>query len=87
MDLAWSSKAALAIARLQDVLNLGPESRMNVPGRAVGNWRWRGREDMLSQSIFEWLRILTETSKRSAAAGAQEDALENKSLAVAVSGP
>jgi 4-alpha-glucanotransferase len=87
MDLAWSSKAALAIAPLQDVLNLGPESRMNVPGRAVGNWRWRCREDMLSQSIFEWLRILTETSKRSAAAGAQEDIFENKSLAVAVSGP
>ena len=31
--LAWSSKAALAIAPLQDILNLGAESRMNVPGR------------------------------------------------------
>jgi len=41
---------------------------------------------MLSQSIFESLRILTETSKRSTAAGAEE-ALENKSIAVAVSGP
>ncbi|HXZ33585.1 MAG TPA: 4-alpha-glucanotransferase, partial [Terriglobales bacterium] len=65
MDLAWSSKAALAIAPLQDALNLGAESRMNVPGRPGGNWRWRCREEMLSQSTFEWLRNLTDTSKRS----------------------
>jgi len=65
IELAWSSKAALAIAPLQDLLNLGTESRMNVPGRASGNWRWRFREDMLSLPAFEWLRDLTETSKRS----------------------
>ena len=34
MRLAWSSKAALAIAPLQDLLNLGSEARMNIPGRA-----------------------------------------------------
>ena len=41
MGLAWSSRAALAIAPLQDLLNLGREGRMNVPGRAGGNWGWR----------------------------------------------
>ena len=41
LDLAWSSDAALAIAPLQDVLNLGKEARMNQPGSAEGNWRWR----------------------------------------------
>jgi 4-alpha-glucanotransferase len=65
MELAWSSNAALAIAPLQDLLNLGAESRMNVPGRASGNWRWRFREDMLSLPAFQWLQELTETSKRS----------------------
>lgn len=65
MQLAWASKAALAIAPLQDLLNLGPESRMNMPGRPAGNWRWRCREDMWSQTAFDWLRNLTETSKRS----------------------
>jgi 4-alpha-glucanotransferase len=85
MDLAWSSKAALAMAPLQDVLNLGAESRMNVPGRAAGNWRWRCREDMLSPSSFKWLRDATETSKRSAAsAGAQEGIPGNESMSVAV---
>jgi 4-alpha-glucanotransferase len=64
LALAWSSKAALAIAPLQDVLNLGAESRMNVPGRAAGNWQWRTHEDMLSQARFKWLRTLTESSSR-----------------------
>jgi len=65
MRLAWSSPAALAIAPLQDLLNLGGEARMNVPGRADGNWRWRVREDMLSSQAFRWLQDLTESSKRS----------------------
>src|SRR5262249_16604270 len=34
LGLAWSSVAALAIAPLQDVLNLGKEARMNQPGSA-----------------------------------------------------
>ena len=65
MRLAWSSPAALAIAPLQDLLNLGSEARMNVPGRADGNWRWRVREDMLSAQAFQWLQDLTESCKRS----------------------
>jgi 4-alpha-glucanotransferase len=66
MRLAWSSVAALAITPLQDLLNLGKEARMNVPGRADGNWSWRFTEDMLSLPAFQWLRDLTEGSKRSA---------------------
>jgi 4-alpha-glucanotransferase len=59
MRLVWSSKSGLAIAPLQDLLNLGVEGRMNVPGVATGNWRWRCTEDMLTPSIFERLRELT----------------------------
>jgi len=62
--LAWSSTAALAIAPLQDLLNLGPEARMNVPGRAEGNWSWRATEEMLSHPAFEALRELTNASRR-----------------------
>ena len=50
--LTWSSPAALAIAPLRDLVNWGSEARMNVPGRADGNWRWRVREDMLSSQAF-----------------------------------
>ena len=65
LRLAWESVAALAIAPLQDLLSLGNEARMNVPGRADGNWRWRCTEEMLSTRAFEWLRDLTNTSGRS----------------------
>ena len=46
--LAWSliratlaSTARLAIIPLQDLLELGSDARMNVPGAQEGNWRWR----------------------------------------------
>ena len=65
IELAWSSIAALALAPLQDLLNLGKEARMNTPGRAEGNWRWRSTEDMLFDSAFEWLRELTKSTGRS----------------------
>jgi 4-alpha-glucanotransferase len=66
MRLAWLSSAALAMAPLQDILNLGEEARMNMPGRAQGNWRWRCTEDMLSAPVFQGLRDLTKTSHRMA---------------------
>ncbi len=66
IELAWASVAALTVAPLQDVLDLGVGSRMNVPGRADGNWRWRFTEEMLSTTAFEWLCELTERSKRRA---------------------
>ncbi len=69
MDLAWSSAAALAVAPLQDVLNLGNEARMNVPGRADGNWRWRCTEESLSGHAFERVRELTKSSNRLRAIG------------------
>jgi 4-alpha-glucanotransferase len=62
--LAWSSVAGLAIAPLQDLLNLGAEARMNLPGSTEGNWRWRCTEEMLSASVFEHLRELTMESNR-----------------------
>jgi 4-alpha-glucanotransferase len=63
--LGWSSIAALAIAPVQDLLNLGNEARMNVPGRAGGNWAWRCTDDQLTRLDFEWLRDLTAVSNRS----------------------
>ena len=67
--LAWSSTATLAMAPLQDVLNLGSEARMNVPGRADGNWRWRSTAEMLAGSAFQSLRDVTEKSGRLASVG------------------
>ena len=64
IELAWSSVAALAIAPLQDVLNLGQEARMNRPGTAGGNWRWRATEAMLLPSAFQSLRDVTHAAAR-----------------------
>jgi 4-alpha-glucanotransferase len=64
VNLAWSSIAALTIAPLQDLLNLGAESRMNIPGRANGNWRWRWPDDLEPSTAFQWLGELTELSQR-----------------------
>jgi len=50
--LAWSSAAALAIVSLQHLLNLGAAARMNVPGRAEGNWPWRCTEDIADADSF-----------------------------------
>ena len=71
MRLAWSSKAALAIAPLQDLLNLGSEARMNVPGHAGGNWTWRWSEEMFFASAFDALRELTTNTNRIEARDAQ----------------
>jgi 4-alpha-glucanotransferase len=61
---AWLSVASLAMSPLQDLLNLGADARMHVPGRALGNWRWRPTPDMLSEPVFEELRELTKRSNR-----------------------
>ncbi|MFA7592102.1 MAG: 4-alpha-glucanotransferase [Thiohalobacteraceae bacterium] len=56
---AFASVAALAIVPLQDVLSLGSEHRMNTPGVAEGNWRWRFQWDQLPQKLAERVRQLT----------------------------
>jgi 4-alpha-glucanotransferase len=47
-----------------DLLCLRAEGRMNVPGQANGNWRWRCTEDVLAAPAFQWLRKLTEAFGR-----------------------
>ncbi|MBI3361175.1 MAG: 4-alpha-glucanotransferase [Chloroflexi bacterium] len=57
--LAWASVANMAVAPLQDVLSLGPEARMNLPGRASGNWSWRYLSDQLADGVRVRLTALT----------------------------
>jgi 4-alpha-glucanotransferase len=38
---AYRSVAETAIVPMQDVLGLGSEARLNIPGQAEGNWAWR----------------------------------------------
>ena len=52
--------ARYAIFPLQDVLKLGEEARMNVPGVAEGNWAWRYRDGDLNSGMAGGLRQMTE---------------------------
>jgi 4-alpha-glucanotransferase len=55
----WASVATLAIAPLQDVLSLGSDARMNRPGVADGNWRWRFRLDQFRADLIARLGDMT----------------------------
>lgn len=62
--LAWSSVAVMAVVPLQDILELGSDARMNTPGIASGNWQWRFKKDMLTNTKASWLKEITELYDR-----------------------
>ena len=62
--LGMKSGANTFIAPLQDVLGLGSEHRMNVPGTTGGNWQWRFSFDALTPEIKGRLASMVEWSGR-----------------------
>lgn len=62
--LAMESVADIAIFPIQDILGLGREARMNLPGTVAGNWEWRLKKGGLNDSLAKRLRELTEKSGR-----------------------
>ena len=62
--LALQSVAKMAVTPLQDVLGLGSEARMNIPGTASGNWRWRFSWDMITSEMKNRLLEMTRSSGR-----------------------
>ena len=64
IEAAWQSRAAWAIAPLQDLLNLGSEARMNFPSVPAGNWRWRMPPGAFTGELQERLRSLNERTAR-----------------------
>jgi len=64
LELALSSRAALAMVPAQDVLCLGSEARMNRPGEIGGNWAWRLEPGQLGAGEAERLRTAAEASGR-----------------------
>ena len=67
IELAWSSRAPLAIAPLQDVLDLGSAARMNLPGTESGNWQWRYGAGDLTPELATRLGELTTRARRASA--------------------
>ena len=70
-DVHWAmirtlmaSVADTVIFPLQDVLGVGSEGRMNLPGTSSGNWHWRYRAEELTIGIGARLKQLVQTYDR-----------------------
>ncbi|HRI47070.1 MAG TPA: 4-alpha-glucanotransferase [Ignavibacteriaceae bacterium] len=56
---AYASVANIVVIPMQDVLNLGSESRMNFPGKLGGNWSWRLTWEQIKPELAEQYKNLT----------------------------
>jgi 4-alpha-glucanotransferase len=70
-DIAWAliraaytSVADTAIVPVQDILDLGNDARMNLPGAEHDNWTWRLADGALTREHAERLRRLAKASGR-----------------------
>lgn len=64
LRLALASRSNAAIISMQDLLGLGRRARMNLPGTAKGNWRWRLDPEMLRIKDAIKLRSLVSITGR-----------------------
>lgn len=64
MRAAFASVANTALVPLQDVLGLGSDTRMNLPGRQSGNWSFRFTWDQLPAALTARLHELAHTYDR-----------------------
>lgn len=62
--LWMSSVAPLVMLQVQDVLGLGSEARMNLPGTAGGAWKFRLEHGQLTAAHARRLRAATEEAGR-----------------------
>jgi|RhiMethySRZTD1v2_1073278.scaffolds.fasta_scaffold64924_3 4-alpha-glucanotransferase len=64
LRVAMGSVADLAIVPMQDVLGKDGRARMNVPGRAAGNWGWAMAPGEMSPEVARSLREIVEATGR-----------------------
>jgi 4-alpha-glucanotransferase len=62
--LALESPAVLSMIPVQDVLGLDGSARVNVPGRARGNWRWQLAPGALDRTLAARLRDAAALARR-----------------------
>lgn len=60
-----ASVSQLSVLPMQDILALGGEHRMNVPGTTEGNWSWKFDWDMVEETCSLRLKNLNELYGRS----------------------
>jgi 4-alpha-glucanotransferase len=62
--LACASVAHIAIHPMQDVLGLGAEHRMNMPGKEAGYWEWRFQWEQVAPTHAQTLTHLCQLYRR-----------------------
>ena len=58
--LAFASVGNLAVAPMQDFLNLGAEAIMNRPSTAQGNWNWRMKPKQTTAALAKRIKKMNE---------------------------
>ncbi len=61
---AWSSVSKVAVAPMQDFLELGDEARMNIPSTLGENWDWRMEKHHLSEALARRIYDINRTYGR-----------------------
>ena len=59
-----ASGSKLFVVQMQDLLELGAKARMNTPGVATGNWRWRMLPGAADKELAKKLLLYTRTFRR-----------------------
>jgi len=62
--LALASVAYTAVIPMQDLLGLGNDARMNLPGTTQSNWQWRMKPGQATEALAEELGRLTKLYAR-----------------------
>ena len=60
----YGSVSRMAVATMQDLLQLDETARMNIPSTLGGNWVWRMTKEQLTESVEEFLLGITELYDR-----------------------
>lgn len=64
IETLWSSEAGIVIIQMQDLLGLGSEARMNIPGTVGDNWNWMLEKNSVNEGIRKRLAEVTEIFNR-----------------------
>ena len=64
IETVWRSPSLISIISFQDLCGFGSDARMNVPGRAFGNWQFRTTEDTINQIDESYFKKINHLFKR-----------------------
>ncbi|MCF6323802.1 MAG: 4-alpha-glucanotransferase [Gammaproteobacteria bacterium] len=64
LRMAMASPSCIAVIPMQDLLMLGSEARMNVPGTVGDNWQWRFEWSQLKPEMVDSIKHYIESNQR-----------------------